>query len=180
MSPIPGGRVYRYHLFPTDSFFLTAMFVNRSVQIYRSRASLLLMQKPAATTSFSFVNSRRGSFCQSSDDSTHQRHFSTLELSNKPEPGVTRSKIAAEIARNHDLSLLKSQRILNTVLDIIVEAVGDDRRVTLKNFGSFDSYFSKERMGVNPLTREKISIPSKRRIRFKASRTFGKSSDERN
>jgi DNA-binding protein HU-beta len=151
------------------------MFANRSIQVHRFRASLLSVKQSAASALFPFIDTSTSTI--DSDNRIHQQNFSTVESSNKGEQRVNKSKIAEEIARNHDLSKDTSQRILNTVLDTIVEAVGDDRKVMLQNFGTFSSYMSKERMGVHPITREKISIPPKRRIRFKASEAFKNSSD---
>ena len=88
---------------------------------------------------------------------------------------VNKRKIIEEVASTHELSVAKSERIVNTVFDTIVEAVVDGKNVRLSNFGVFDSYMSKPRTGRNPGTGEKIEIASKRRIRFKAFDAFKKS-----
>jgi len=44
--------------------------------------------------------------------------------------------------------------------------------VKLSGFGTFDSYESKAKVGKNPKTQESVSIPSRRRIRFKAYKGF--------
>ncbi|KAL3921271.1 MAG: hypothetical protein SGARI_006723 [Bacillariaceae sp.] len=70
------------------------------------------------------------------------------------------------------MSIAASKRVLDTVLDTITEGVAEGRSVRIKGFGAFEPYISKERMGVNPNTQEKIHIPAKRRIRFKAGASF--------
>lgn len=121
-----------------------------------------------------------GATTDASASTTQQPNFSTVATTNSnksPKDQLNRTKLAEEIAHNHELSLSKSQRILNTVLDTIAEAVGKETRVTLKNFGTFDSYVSKERTGRNPSTGELMQIPATRRIRFKASSTFKKNAN---
>ena len=87
---------------------------------------------------------------------------------------ISKRNIIEEVASTHDLSYLKSERIVNTVFDTIVEAVVDGKQVRLSNFGSFDSYMSKARKGRNPNSGEAIEIASKKRIRFKAYDAFKK------
>lgn len=115
--------------------------------------------------------------------SFHNRSYSTTGVvvgatdtdeSTKPIV-VNKKKIVEHIASTCDISSAKSERIVKTFLDTIIEAVADDKTVRLSNFGVFDSYMSKKKNGRNPRTGEKIEIPSKRRIRFKAYDSFKKS-----
>jgi nucleoid DNA-binding protein len=91
--------------------------------------------------------------------------------------GISKREIIQEIADTHDLSVAKSERILNTVLDTIVETVAEDRPVRLRGFGSFEAYNSLARMGRNPITGETIQIEAKKRIRFKAYDSFKKTTN---
>lgn len=108
-------------------------------------------------------------FGSSSDDNTRSSSTSTPKI--KP---MSKRDIIEEVASTHDLSVAKSERIVNTVFDTIVEAVVDGKQVRLSSFGSFDSYMSKPRTGRNPNSGEAIEIESKRRIRFKAYDGFKK------
>jgi len=85
---------------------------------------------------------------------------------------INKREIIEEVASTHELSLAKSERIVNTVFDTIVEAVVEGKQAKLAGFGSFDSYMSKPRTGRVPATGESIEIPSRRRIRFKAYEAF--------
>lgn len=87
---------------------------------------------------------------------------------------MSKRDIIEEVASTHDLTVAKSERIVNTVFDTIVEAVVDGKQVRLSSFGSFDCYMSKPRSGRNPNSGEAIEIESKRRIRFKAYDAFKK------
>ncbi|KAG7358712.1 bacterial DNA-binding domain containing protein [Nitzschia inconspicua] len=171
------------------SYLQKTMFVQRSTVVlsrgmctsmYQHRAvstalPLFIINNAVGTKSVGSSHGRsiqRSNFSTTSGDSDTTTTTTTTKATTTTT--ITRQKIAQEIAQNHDLSVLKSQRILNTVLDTIVEAVGEQKKVTLKNFGTFEGYMSKQRFGFNPSTREPISIPAKRRIRFKASDAFKK------
>jgi DNA-binding protein HU-beta len=91
--------------------------------------------------------------------------------------GISKREIVQEIADTHDISVAKSERILNTVLDTIVETVAEDRSVRLRGFGSFEAYNSLARNGRNPSTGVPIQIEAKKRIRFKAYDSFKKTTN---
>jgi DNA-binding protein HU-beta len=148
--------------------------VNRSTMTLRRFRNIhpSMSQQQSFSTFFPFGTKAT----TKSEKSTQQLNFSTEAESSKLKPAIRKADIVKEIANNHDLTLAASQRILDTVLDTIVEAVGEDKRVVITGFGVFDSYMSKERIGVNPGSQEKITIPSKLRIRFKASKAFKKGS----
>ena len=85
---------------------------------------------------------------------------------------TTKKEIIEEISKNHDLTVAQSGRILNTVLDTIVESVCEGKPVRLSKFGSFEKIQSEGRNGRNPQTGAPLYIPPKKRIRFKAYESF--------
>ena len=91
---------------------------------------------------------------------------------------VTKKEIIEEISKTHDLSLAQSGRILNTVLDTIVENVADGKPVRLSKFGTFESFQVQARTGRNPSTGAPLYIPAKKRIRFKAYTSFKEMANE--
>ncbi len=78
------------------------------------------------------------------------------------------------LALTKKVGLSKRQAIesLNVVLDEITKALSKGEEVILTGFGKFVVQDRKERMGVNPKTREKIKIPSMKVPRFKAGQTL--------
>jgi nucleoid DNA-binding protein len=111
----------------------------------------------------------------------NQQSYSTTgvvktEVKTKTGIIVNKKEIIEEVATTYDLTVAKSERIVGTILDSIVEAVTDGKAARLSGFGKFDSFMSKPRKGRNPTTGEMIDIPSKLRIRFKAYDGFKKSS----
>ena len=123
---------------------------------------------PLGVSSSRLMSSMFG-FGSSSDGQS----ISTTSTAIKKE-SINKRNIIEEVATTHDLSIAKSERIVSTVFDTIVEAVIDGKQAKLSSFGTFDSYMSKPRSGRVPSTGEAIDIPSRRRIRFKAYDAFKK------
>ena len=67
-----------------------------------------------------------------------------------------------------------AQRAAQTVLDIISESVAAGEDVRLHGFGSFAVKQRAARKGVNLQTGEKIEVPAKKVVRFKAASALAK------
>ncbi len=71
-----------------------------------------------------------------------------------------------------------STAAVNAVFDanpgqgIIAVELDAGKKVTLPGFGTFKTVHRKERIGVNPKTREKMTIPAKSYAVFKAGKTL--------
>ena len=65
-----------------------------------------------------------------------------------------------------------SKKILNLLLEIIVEGLNRDGRVKLSGFGTFRILNKKSRIGRNPKTKEKKIISERNVVLFKASKDF--------
>jgi len=63
---------------------------------------------------------------------------------------------------------------VNAALEIIAEALGRGEKVTLTGFGTFEVRHRQERSGVNPQTREKITIPATKAAGFKPGADLAK------
>jgi nucleoid DNA-binding protein len=158
------------------------MLASKSLQKFQMVCRPVPRQSFSTVFPFNSINTTTLSTTTSTNSIAEKKHNQVSHFSTTTTTGTTTTKeetspmtkmaIAEEIAHTHELSLAQSKRILNTVFDTIVEAVGEGRTVRVKGFGSFESYISKERQGVNPNTKEKIVIPAKRRIRFKPSSNF--------
>jgi DNA-binding protein HU-beta len=67
----------------------------------------------------------------------------------------------------------ESERIINTLLDIITESLKKDEPVTITGFGQFSVSHRAPRMGVNPLRpTERIQIPAVKTPKFTAGKTL--------
>ena len=61
---------------------------------------------------------------------------------------------------------------LEAILDIITDALRRGEEVTLTGFGAFMASNRAARMGINPLTKEKIQIPAMTVPKFKAGKAL--------
>jgi len=136
-------------------------------QVYRG--SFGVSSSRLVSSFFGFGNGQ-GDASQNQSISSTSRNLSSKTFN--------KQNIIKEVATTHELSAAKSERIVNTVFDTIVEAVVDGKQVRVSSFGSFDSYLSKARKGRNPSNGEEIDIEAKKRIRFKAYDAFKKASND--
>eukprot|EP00541_Cyclophora_tenuis_P018496 CAMPEP_0116562870 /NCGR_PEP_ID=MMETSP0397-20121206/12410_1 /TAXON_ID=216820 /ORGANISM="Cyclophora tenuis, Strain ECT3854" /LENGTH=124 /DNA_ID=CAMNT_0004089235 /DNA_START=99 /DNA_END=473 /DNA_ORIENTATION=- len=85
---------------------------------------------------------------------------------------VTKADIINIIADEHDLSKAKSGRILDSVLDLVVESLSQNRTVRLASFGRFEARKVESYKGRNPQTGETLVIPESMRVRFRPFSAF--------
>ena len=79
--------------------------------------------------------------------------------------------IAKILSMKSGLSISYSKKIINDLLDLMIEIIITDK-LNLKNFGSFKILYKKERLGRNPKTREKFIISARKTLSFKTSKSF--------
>jgi integration host factor subunit beta len=63
-----------------------------------------------------------------------------------------------------------SKKMVNLYFFYIVKALYEKQRIEIRGFGSFFLKFYKERVGLNPRTREVIPISEKYQVFFKPSK----------
>lgn len=81
---------------------------------------------------------------------------------------MNKTEFIAAVADKAGITKADAQRTVNTVLDVVSEALASGDRVVLTGFGSFEVRNAKERWGVNPRTKEKVLIPATKRPAFSA------------
>ena len=62
------------------------------------------------------------------------------------------------------------ERVVNTILDGITDALAEGDRVELRGFGAFSVRHRPARVGRNPRTGEPIQIPASNQPKFKAGK----------
>lgn len=77
-----------------------------------------------------------------------------------------------QIASRTNLTKADAARVVNAVLDTIVETVAKGDDVTLPGFGSFKTVQRAAREGKNPKTGEKLQIAATIAPKFSAGATF--------
>jgi len=85
----------------------------------------------------------------------------TAMLSDRhPPPTVSKALLVQRIAEETGVSKKQVAEILGVTLDVIVEKVSGQSRVSLPGFGTFSTKERSERAGRNPKTGEKLTIPA--------------------
>jgi len=82
-------------------------------------------------------------------------------------PGVTKTELVEAVARDLGLSRVDAQRTVETVFGQIADGLARDQKVQIQGFGTFQTKVRKERMGINPQTKEPMKIPASKTVGFK-------------
>lgn len=82
---------------------------------------------------------------------------------------MNKNELVEAVAKETKLSKADSQRALEATLKSVMKAVKKEP-VQLVGFGTFKRTKRKARKGVNPQTGEKIKIPARTTVTFKASK----------
>ena len=80
---------------------------------------------------------------------------------------MTKNDIVVSIAKATGLRQIDVKRIAQMALDGIIDALVDDGRIELRNFGIFEVKTRRGRKARNPRTGEEVMVPAKRVVTFK-------------
>jgi DNA-binding protein HU-beta len=83
---------------------------------------------------------------------------------------MTKEELIQAISKKTGISKTAAGECFNVVFDEITKALSQGEEVSLPGFGKFGVSFRKERMGINPQTKEKITIQARKTPRFKAGK----------
>ena len=81
---------------------------------------------------------------------------------------MNKAELVSAIAEKANLTKVDAKSALDATLEAITEAMVNNDKVALIGFGTFSVVEKGERMGVNPSTGAKITIPAKKVVKFKA------------
>ena len=87
----------------------------------------------------------------------------------KIKKNISKKELANSIRLKIGLPLKSLQKISDDLIDIIVEILIKQKKVNIKNFGSFRIIFKDKREGRNPKTKEAFTISSRNVIKFISS-----------
>ena len=80
---------------------------------------------------------------------------------------MNKTEFIGAIAKNADLTKVNAKKVVDAFIQEVGCALKEGEKVNLLGFGSFSIAEKAARMGVNPKTKESITIPSRRVIKFK-------------
>jgi integration host factor subunit alpha len=85
------------------------------------------------------------------------------------EKTITRADLADKVYENIGLSRSESADLVDSVFDIMTDALVDEGALKLSSFGSFAVRQKNERIGRNPKTGEEAVITPRKVVSYKAS-----------
>jgi DNA-binding protein HU-beta len=81
---------------------------------------------------------------------------------------MQKTELIAKVAKDTGVTQADTAKVVNAVIDSIVEALKAGDKVTLTGFGTFEVRNTAARTGTNPATRQKIQIAAGKRAAFSA------------
>lgn len=81
---------------------------------------------------------------------------------------MNKTELSSAVAKQANLTQVQAKAAVEATLDAIAAAVKEGDKVALLGFGTFSVTERPERQGINPATKEKITIAAKKVVKFKA------------
>lgn len=85
---------------------------------------------------------------------------------------MNKAELVAAVAEKAEMSKKDAEKAVNAVFSAIEEALVKNDKVQLVGFGTFEVKNRAERTGLNPQTKEKITIPASKVPGFKAGKAL--------
>ena len=83
---------------------------------------------------------------------------------------MTKAELVAKVAGRINLTKKQTEVVVSTVFQSITESLSQGKKVELRGFGSFRIRERNPRLGRNPKSGEKVSVPAKKVPFFKAGK----------
>ena len=87
---------------------------------------------------------------------------------------MNKTDLINEIAAKANQNKVQAKAALDAMLESMSQALANEDRIQLIGFGTFQVNEMKERMGVNPRTKEKLVIPARKVVKFKPAEGLGR------
>jgi DNA-binding protein HU-beta len=88
---------------------------------------------------------------------------------------MNKQDLINEVVKNlPSVSKSKAQKAIEAIFSVISEALSKGAKVTLSGFGTFYIAQRRARKGVNPRTKQPITIPAASVPKFRAGKNLGK------
>ena len=97
-----------------------------------------------------------------------------IEINQPNTTDMNKTDLINEIAAKASLNKVQAKSALDACLESISQALANEDKVQLIGFGTFQVNEMKERTGINPRTKEKLVIPARKVVKFKAADGLGK------
>ena len=91
---------------------------------------------------------------------------------------MNKTELIAAAAEKSGLPKKDAERALNAVIEIVAQALAQDDKVQITGFGTVEVRTRAPRKGINPQTKEEITIPMTRTPAFKAGKNLKEAVDK--
>ena len=91
---------------------------------------------------------------------------------------ITKKELIDRIADKTGQKRVVVKTIVQSVLDEVVNGLGEGKRLEFRDFGVFEVRERKARTAQNPKTLERVEVPSKWSVRFKAGRLMRQATEQ--
>ncbi len=81
---------------------------------------------------------------------------------------MNKTELANAIAEKAGMSRAEAAKALNATVEAISDALAKGDKVAILGFGTFAAAEKAARTGINPRTKERIEIPARKVVKFKA------------
>ena len=81
---------------------------------------------------------------------------------------MNKTELVAAIAEKTELSKKDAEKALKAFTDVVAEELKKGEKIQLVGFGTFEVAKRAERQGINPATKQPITIEAKKVVKFKA------------
>ena len=81
---------------------------------------------------------------------------------------MNKTELVQAIAEKANLTKVQAKAALDATIESIEGALKKGDKVALIGFGTFQVVKKDKRQGINPATKEKITIPARKVVKFKA------------
>ena len=85
---------------------------------------------------------------------------------------MNKTEFIAAIAEEAGLSKTDAAKAVKAFTDVVVEEMKKGEKIQLVGFGTFEVSKRPERQGINPATKEKITVPETKVPGFKAAKAL--------
>lgn len=82
---------------------------------------------------------------------------------------MQKTDFIARVAEQTNVSKKTTRQVIEAAIDVISQSLANGEKVVLTGFGTFEMRQRRERRGVNPQTRQEMTIPASRTPGFSAS-----------
>jgi DNA-binding protein HU-beta len=85
---------------------------------------------------------------------------------------ITKDGLVSAVAKTTDLSKKNVEAVVDALMDEVTQQIRSGNKVTFTGFGTFRVADRAARSGINPQTKEKITIPAMKVPKFTAGKAL--------